>query len=276
MHSVKCPSCGFVAWSGVENCKKCGASLTGNGAGDSIQPQQGFSYAGNRSHPQRQLKKGLAIFALVLGIFNLFTLGLLGFGALVGIVVAIVAMSNAKRSPAVYGGKELATAGLVTSIISVAIIVPVGIIAAIAIPNLLAARRAANEGATIAALRKIHSAEATYQSMHERFGSLEELVGDGLVQAELASGDRYGYRFKVTLSVDDEQNRSVFSAVGVPARYPSTGRRSFFVDESGVIRGADSQGTEATRYDAPLNFDSYDYSSAPRRSGYGPAPASGY
>ncbi len=213
----------------------------------------------------------MAIVSLVLGILNLFTLGILGLGAVIGIVFAIVALIRINRHPTIYGGKELATAGLITSIISVVIIVPVGIIAAIAIPNLLASRRAANEGATIATLRKIHSAEATYQAIHERFGELNELVADRLVDPELASGSRFGYRFKVVVSRDEFQNQSVFSVVGVPVSYPSTGRRSFFVDESGVIRGVDSQGGEATKYDAPLDFDS-DYTSAPRPRRYAPAP----
>ncbi len=50
---------------------------------------------------------------------------------------------------------------LIELLIVVAII---GIIAAIAIPNLLASRRAANEGSAQASLRTIHSSEATYQA----------------------------------------------------------------------------------------------------------------
>lgn len=270
MHSVKCPECGFVGWSGSDNCKKCGASLTD--CASAHQPQQGFSYANGPQRSQKQLKKGLAVFALVLGIFNLFTLGLLGLGAIVGIVVAIVAMSRIKQNPAVYGGKEFATAGLVTSIISIAIIVPVGIIAAIAIPNLLAARRAANEGATISMLRKIASAEAAYQATHDRYGELNELIEAGLVDSQLSMGSHAGYRFKIVVSTGDVQNLSVFSAVSVPESYPNSGRRSFFVDESGVIRAADSQGTDATRYDAPLNLDPDDYPSASRSLRYESAP----
>src|SRR6266566_4994761 len=50
---------------------------------------------------------------------------------------------------------------LIELLIVVAII---GIIAAIAIPNLLASKRAANEGSAIASLRTMTGAEATYQS----------------------------------------------------------------------------------------------------------------
>ncbi len=42
------------------------------------------------------------------------------------------------------------------------VVVIIGIIAAIAIPNLLASRRAANEGSTIASLRTVTGAQATF------------------------------------------------------------------------------------------------------------------
>jgi type IV pilus assembly protein PilA len=44
------------------------------------------------------------------------------------------------------------------------VVVIIGIIAAIAIPNLLASRRAANEASAISALRTLTSAQATYQA----------------------------------------------------------------------------------------------------------------
>jgi len=108
--------------------------------------------AGDRVYPPGELKKGLAVASLVIGIIDIFTLGLLGVGAIAGITLSIVALSKAKRNPREYGGQSLATAGLVMSIISAVLIVPHGIVMAIAIPNLLASRRAANEGASIGSL----------------------------------------------------------------------------------------------------------------------------
>jgi type II secretory pathway pseudopilin PulG len=224
---------------------------------------------------ERDLKKGLAVFSLVLGVINLFTVGLLGVGAILGIVLAVVAMNRVKRDPYVYGGKGLATAGLITSILSLVIIVPVGVIAAIAIPNLLAARRAANEGATISVLRKIHAAEATYQATvgAGEFGTLEQLAAQDLIAPEVASGAWYGYRFNVDLSPGVD-NVASFEATGVPLSYPNSGRRSFYVSENGVIRAADNQGNPATRDDPALNFDRVEeFEPRTRRSGYQPQPA---
>src|SRR5258707_12608417 len=89
---------------------------------------------------------------------------------------------------------------LIELLIVVAII---GIIAAIAIPNLLAARRAANEGSAQQSLRTIHSSEATYQATTGN-GDFTDLTGLGngsLIDAVLASGGKSGYKFGATETV---------------------------------------------------------------------------
>ena len=257
--SVKCSKCGFVGWADAENCKKCGASLTepassGPSSDVPYQPPSDYRYqADDRGGFNGDLKKGLAICALVIGIINLFTFGILGVGALVGIILSIIALSKIKRNPSRYGGKGLATAGLITSILSVFIIVPVGIIAAIAIPNLVASYRAANEGSAMQAMREISVAESTYQSTHATYGTFEQLVAGHLIKGDLATGTRHGYKFTVVLSISGSQPG--FHAGGMPVQYPSSGRRSFFIDESGVIHAVDSQGAEATEFDPPLGFN---------------------
>ena len=91
---------------------------------------------------------------------------------------------------------------LIELLIVVAII---GIIAAIAIPNLLASRRAANEGSAQSSLRTIHSAQATYQATvgSGNFGALTaagaaygdgstNLFGQALIDGNLAGGVKSG------------------------------------------------------------------------------------
>ena len=69
------------------------------------------------------------------------------------------------------------------SLIELLVVVAViGIIAAMAIPNLLAARRAANEAVTIANLRAVVSAEATYQLTYggtSSYGTPSDLLVNG-------------------------------------------------------------------------------------------------
>ena len=248
MKSKKCVSCGFVGWSDVENCKACGASLNAH-----------YDY---RDQPEGQ-EKGLAIFGLVLGIVGFFTLGIVFVGAIVGTIVSAKAMGRVKREPWRYGGRGIAIAGLVLNIVSLSSIVPIALIAAIAIPNLLAARRAANEGSAIHSLRVIASAQATYQSSFDKFATLEELAAQGLIDPKLGSGTKNGYNFTVELTTD-EMNVAGFAAIGIPETYRGSGIRSFYVDETFVIRAGDNQGGPSTKMDEPLNTNA-DYPPRARR-----------
>jgi type IV pilus assembly protein PilA len=267
MKSVKCPECGFVGWADAERCKKCGVIRLADPGGDAYEPSNGYyEYQTNdRYHYEANLKTGLAITALVIGIVDVFTLGMLGVGAILGIVLSLVALSKAKRRPSEYGGQGMATAGLVMSILSVVMIVPMGIVAAIAIPNLLASRRAANEGATMSALRTIHSAETTHQATYGNgsFTDLAELGQRGLISPELAQGKRYGYKFALRVKPDEAGTLPGFEVVAIPEVYGTTGVRSFYLDETGVLRAANNRGAPATEQDDPMDDIQYSSKSPP-------------
>ena len=254
MKSTKCVECGFVGWADNPNCKACGAPLTQHSYSLPLAtPVNNVNY--NQWNEPASPKSGLSIFALVLGIINFCTLGLLGLGAIVGSIVGWVAMNRAKREPWLYGGHGLAIAGFVMSIVSLVSIVPIAIIAAIAIPNLLASRRAANEGSAIYSLRQISAAESTYQANFGKYATLKELAARNLIDSKLATGTKNGYNFAVELTTDEE-NLGGFAVTGVPITYRSTGNRSFYVDETQVIRAADNSGGPPTKYDQPLNAES--------------------
>src|SRR2546428_110137 len=90
---------------------------------------------------------------------------------------------------------------LIELLIVVAII---GIIAAIAIPNLLASRRAANEGAAQASMRVMTGAEATYQATAGAgtFGDLAALNTQNLIDNALAGASvtaKSGYLYNVVV-----------------------------------------------------------------------------
>ncbi len=268
MKSIKCPECGFVGWAEAERCKKCGVLyLHDPGESPLASPAYRDYQPGYRSNSTGDLKKGFAIASLVMGILGFFTLGLLGVGALVGTIFAIIALTRAKRNPEVYGGHGLAIAGLVTNILCVVTMVPILIIAAIAIPNLLAARNAANEASSIASLRRIHSAQATYQATRGNgtYGTMDQLASESLVEEVLASGTRNGYKFTVELKPSSYDSSPGFRAIAVPMEYGNTGVRSFYVDETGVIRGENTRGAVATEFSPPLDDDSLSAGSSPRR-----------
>jgi type IV pilus assembly protein PilA len=132
---------------------------------------------------------------------------------------------------------------LIELLIVVAII---GIIAAIAIPNLLASRRAANEGSAQQSLRTIHSSEATYQatSGNGNYGLLTDLQTANLIDAVLgsaATSTKSGYSFtaaKVDLVVN--VSAATFSATANPvvtSGVSQTGTRKFGLTQDGVMHG---------------------------------------
>ena len=104
------------------------------------------------------------------------------------------------------------------SIIELLIVVAIiGIIASIAVPNLLASRRAANEASAQSSLRTIQSCELTYQATTGRgdYGTLAQLRGEVLTDAVLGSGTKSGFHFEVKPS-DVGVRPPVFYATAVP------------------------------------------------------------
>jgi type IV pilus assembly protein PilA len=132
---------------------------------------------------------------------------------------------------------------LIELLIVVAII---GIIAAIAIPNLLASKRAANEGSAQSSIRSIQSSELAYKASagNEQYGTIANLKnagfldsvlgGDGTVTTTTKSG--YNFEAVVVAGADPPQ----FYATAVPTltgTLTRTGHRSFTVNDIGVMRG---------------------------------------
>src|ERR1700731_4156196 len=87
------------------------------------------------------------------------------------------------------------------SLIELLIVVTIiGIIASIAIPNLLASRRAANEGSAQSSMRTISSCEATYQHTYGNgtYTDLTSLGSSTLTDSVLSTGQKSGYSFVFT------------------------------------------------------------------------------
>ena len=137
---------------------------------------------------------------------------------------------------------------LIELLIVVAII---GIIAAIAIPNLLASKRAANEGSAQSSIRTLHSAESVYKSTagNGNYGDLAALQTENLVDTVLGSGTKSGYTIAAT--PDNTGNPTLFYATAHPANVAPitrTGNRAFCITEVGVLKGKVSD-TAATDHD---------------------------
>jgi len=128
----------------------------------------------------------------------------------------------------------------------------------------------AQEDKAVANLRAIATALDTYR---RAYGNLPDDLAElgpgppngvspeaaGLVDAELAAGNKDGYnvRYNVVTSSANEMDESAnktetFALTASPKEYGKTGRRSFFLDSSGVLRGDDKQGAVATYTDPPI------------------------
>ena len=115
-----------------------------------------------------------------------------------------------------------------------------------------------NEAGAIRSLQTLFSAEATYQATvgNGDYGTLDELRKEGLVDYVLGEGHRYGYLFQVRREKrSSESPQSSLEIAAVPRTYGRTGRRSFYMDESGVIYAADKNGAEATSADESFVID---------------------
>jgi type IV pilus assembly protein PilA len=203
-------------------------------------------------YPTAAPRRGMAIASLVLGILSLPTFGCLLFGAVAGIVLGVMALMRANREPAVYGGKGMAIGGIVTSALSLLIVIPIGIVAAIAIPSLLRARVSANESVTLGDIRSLISAEAAYQSANGGYyGAMECLprpgdcisgyAGPTFLDPQLASATtKNGYRRTFhgapsTAADAPPHALDSFAYVAVPDTLGKTGVRGFCGDSSGRI-----------------------------------------
>jgi prepilin-type N-terminal cleavage/methylation domain-containing protein len=151
---------------------------------------------------------------------------------------------------------------LIELLIVVAIIL---IIAAIAIPNLLRSRIAANQASAVGSLRTLNTAEITYSSTYNvgftatmtylappssTTNTNPTSTAAGLIDSVLALGSKSGYSFVYSAGTADSTGRiNTYQFTAVPIS-TSTGTNYYFTDQSGVIR--QNSTTTASSTDSPI------------------------
>ena len=281
MSSIKCPECSLTNWSTAMSCKRCGymfQSMENSSSTESEDLRNQFDdyqthamadfqapsnkyqqnweqkkpywqdqqHGGNKSsYNGSKQKTGLAVASLVMGVIGCFVT------APIGLVLGIVSLVKTNRYPNEYGGKGMAIAGVILNSIG---LISIPIIAAIAIPNLLAARRSANEGAAIYSLRRIAEAENTYMSTigTRNCADFSQLAKNNMIDPVLASGTKSGYRYVLTATPGGCE---IYATPTVSKGVSSTGIRSFFIssDEGWIIRAGNKNGLMADKSDMPIN-----------------------
>ena len=128
----------------------------------------------------------------------------------------------------------------------------------------------AREDKAIANLRTVASALETYRRAYGDWPESLEQLGPappsgvspqaaGLVDADLAAGNKDGYTIRYSIvpvtgnpPAEDSDKTEAFSLAATPTEYGKTGRRSFFLDSNGVLRGTDKHGGVATADDPQI------------------------
>jgi prepilin-type N-terminal cleavage/methylation domain-containing protein len=131
---------------------------------------------------------------------------------------------------------------LIELLIVVAIIL---IIAAIAIPNLIKAKMAANEASAVGSVRTINTGEVNYAASCPATGfsaSLLELntgaicAGGKSIDNVLAAGAKSGYTFTYVPVKGGDLLYDTYTSAGTPSTVGTTGQRQFCSSQTGVIQ----------------------------------------
>jgi type IV pilus assembly protein PilA len=232
-----CPYCAESIPDDTKFCPKCGTQM-GSPLPDSPVYRQPLPLG---FEPQTS---GKAIGSLISGLFFFFLPA-----SIVAVILGHLSLSEIRKSAGRLKGQGIATAGLILGYVGIAAIPFLLIIAAIAIPNLLRAKMAANESSAVASLRTYSTALITYAAMcpQQGFPASAEQLGPGsrdcnhagLVTGAMASRRalKSGYVFEYHPGPANESGQIATYVISADPVSPNTsGTRHFYTDESAVIR----------------------------------------
>ena len=183
------------------------------------------------------------------------------------VLYAINALRNCSVQQAGYMNNKPRGFSLIELLIVVAVIL---VIAAIAIPNLMRSRAAANQASAVGSLHVMNTAEVTYSSTYGGYsptlgylgppstGTIAVPSGAALIDSILSGGSpganesgKSGYTFTYSPGVADSSGKIYsYSMTAGPITPGTTGNNYYYTDQTGVIR--QNSTTEAGSSDSPL------------------------
>lgn len=228
-----CPYCAETIEDQAQVCPFCHTNLITPVGAPAVSPSP---------RPGSSGTSGKAIASLICGILFFFLPS-----AIVAVIMGHLSLSDIKRSAGRLGGRRMAIAGLALGYTGLAVL-PILIIAAIAIPNLLRAKMAANEASAAGSLRSYQYALGEYAAKCPQLGFPRSLgnLGPGrgdCQRAQLLDNSlgtdrpaKSGYVF--TYQPGPEQSRgpvASFTLQADPISPGASGIRHFFLDQTGII-----------------------------------------
>lgn len=143
------------------------------------------------------------------------------------------------------------------------VVVIIGLVAAIAIPNMLAARRSANDGSSLSSIRTLYGANVSYAASEGNgsyagtpntpgISGLTALAASGFIDSTLGSGEKSGFRFlgsRTDRTTTEPQTFYFSSNPATPTGVLMSGSKRFGILTDGVIR------FDAVEADLSVPFD---------------------
>lgn len=116
-------------------------------------------------------------------------------------------------------------------------------------------RTTETESAAKVTLRTIYTAQISFRDRigKGQYGTLRQLETEKLLDKTSAAASHNGYVFAVELRTSTDESPAAFSITATPEKYGTTGKTSFFLDDSGVLRAADKDGAAADLSDPPAD-----------------------
>jgi Domain of unknown function (DUF4190) len=230
-----CPYCAETIQDDSDFCQFCGTNLA--------QPFPAMAIPATGEPPQAPRTSGMAKASMICGIF-FFILP----AAILAIILGHLSYSEIGRSLGRIRGKGMALAGLILGYVGIAFIPFILIIAAIAIPNLLRAKQAANEASTVGALRSYSYAMGVYAAKCPTIGFPKSLANLGVGRGDCEHAEllddslgterpiKYGYFFHYVPAEPDDVGQVTSFSIRADPLNPGTAERHFYIDQTGIIR----------------------------------------
>lgn len=230
-----CAACGNTLEGNEKFCRVCGRQFD-------APITQGMASAQTPIPAGQAETSPKAVISLVCGLLFFIPLAFLA-----AIIFGHLGLSEIRKSAGRLKGEGLAIAGLILGYLWIAGIPMLLIVAAIAIPNLLRARIAANEASAVAMVRTVAAAETTYAVEHPQEGftcSLSSLTDSNPRVRGIVNGQRLGYVFELSGCTSDADGgaKTKYQIFAYPLRIHQTGVKAFCTDETGVVK-ADADGS---------------------------------